>query len=57
MADYVTNGEISQAIYLADLKADVDLGGPMFSYMWGMFYLPNAQELPIRLPPPFQGSP
>jgi hypothetical protein len=56
MANYVSNGEISGPIYLADLKPDGDLGGVKFSYQYGMFYLPVSQELPITLPPPYQIS-
>jgi len=53
MANYVSNGEISGPIYLADIKPDGDFGGLKFSYRYGMFYLPGGQELPITLPPPY----
>jgi hypothetical protein len=53
---YVTNGEISGPAFLAGLNLDVDLGGLKFSYQWGPFYVPVAQELPIKLPPPMAGE-
>lgn len=57
-ADYVTNGPISGPIYLPRIKADIDLGGLKFSYQIGLLYTPTATDavLPIRLPPPFEGS-
>lgn len=57
MANYVTNGEISGPIYLPEIYADVDLGGLKFSYQYGMFYTSTAEQIPIKLPPPFKTGP
>ena len=54
MSDYVANGPISVPLYIPGLQPDVDLGGLKFSYRIGMFYTPETQVIPIRLPPLFE---
>lgn len=53
MADYVTNTQISVPLQTG-LQADVDLNGVKFSYEHGMFYDVIGEQLPIKLPPPFE---
>lgn len=55
MANYYANGPISVPLN-SGLKADVDLGGLMFSYDHGVFYSPVIEELPITLPPSWPGT-
>lgn len=56
MSDYIADGPVSVPLVVPGIEADVNLGGLKFSYDLGMFYTPETEMLPIRLPPPFEGN-
>lgn len=50
MADWVCDGPISVPLRVAGVEPDVDLGGLKFSYEYGMFYTPETEIKPLKLP-------
>lgn len=56
MAEWVADCAVSMPVQLPGVRVDVDMGGLKFSSKIGLFYAPESQMLPIRLPPPFEGD-
>lgn len=51
--DFASNSPVSWPIKIANLIPEIDLGGVMFSYQWGLVY--NPSDEPSQLRPPGEG--
>lgn len=53
--DYFSDTPISRPLNVG-IEPDVDLNGMSFSYTIGLFFHKVPDQIPIKLPPPFQGN-
>lgn len=57
MTEHIADCVVSQPLHIPGVKAEADMGGLKFSSKIGLFYQPVTGQLPIKLPPPFEGQP
>lgn len=55
ISEFASNCPISRPINVG-WKSDWDLGGLQWSHDWGMFFSPSDELVPLRKPPPRNGS-
>jgi hypothetical protein len=48
--DFASNSPISWPIKIANLIPEIDLGGIMFSYQWGLVFNPSSDPVQLRTP-------
>jgi hypothetical protein len=48
--DFASNCPISWPIRIPGINPEVDLGGVMFSYQWGLVYSPSSDPVQLRTP-------
>lgn len=53
MSGYVANCPISRTISIPGIRPEIDMGGLMFSYDWGLTYLAGMEEPHLRSPQDF----
>lgn len=50
MSGYVANCPISMPINIPGVRPEIDMGGLMFSYEWGLVYVTRVDEPHLRSP-------